>query len=60
LFWQVSLANYLQDEEFEISESTQSMLACDDLRERKPFQFRPFNKLKEKSLLKKLFKRKKK
>ena len=51
--------NYLQDEEFEISESIKSMLACDDFRERKPFQFRPFKKLKEKSLLKKLFKRKK-
>jgi len=50
---------YLQDEEFEISESTKSMLTCDDFRERKPFQFRPFKKLKEKSLLKKLFKRKK-
>jgi penicillin-binding protein 1A len=51
---------YLQDEEFEISESTKSMLTCDDFRERKPFQFKPFKKLKEKSLLKKLFKRKKK
>jgi penicillin-binding protein 1A len=51
--------NYLQDEEFEISESTKSMLECDDFRERKPFQFRPFKKLKEKSLLKKLFNRKK-
>jgi hypothetical protein len=52
--------DYLQDEIFEISESTKSMLTCDDFRERKPFQFRPFKKLKEKSLLKKLFKRKKK
>jgi penicillin-binding protein 1A len=50
----------LQNEEFEISESTKDMLTCDDFRERKPFQFRPFKKLKEKSLLKKLFKRKKK
>jgi hypothetical protein len=48
---------YLKDEEFEISESTKSMLTCDDFRERKPFQFRPFKKLKEKSLLKRLFKR---
>lgn len=53
-FW-----DYLQHEEFQISESTKSMLTCDDFRERKPFQFRPFKKLKEKSLLKKLFKRKK-
>jgi penicillin-binding protein 1A len=52
--------NHLQYEEFEISESTKRMLTCDDFRERKPFQFRPFKKLKEKSLLKKLFKRKKK
>jgi penicillin-binding protein 1A len=50
--------DYLQYEEFEISESTKSMLTCDDFRERKPFQFRPFKKLKEKSLLKRLFKRK--
>ena len=50
----------MQDEEFEISESTKSMLTCDDFRERKPFQFKPFKKLKEKSLLKKLFKRKEK
>jgi hypothetical protein len=52
--------NYLQDAEFEISESTKSLLSCDDFRDRKPFQFRPFKKLKEKSLLKRLFKRKKK
>ena len=51
--------DYLQDEEFETSESTKSLLECDDFRERKPFQFRPFKKLKEKSLLKRLFKRKK-
>jgi penicillin-binding protein 1A len=50
--------HYLQDEEFEISESVKSMLTCDDFRERRPFQFRPFKKLKEKSLLKRLFKRK--
>jgi len=54
-FWE-----YLQDEAFEISEPTKDLLDCDDFRERKPFQFRPFKKLKEKSLLKKLFKRKKK
>jgi penicillin-binding protein 1A len=51
---------YLQNEEFEISESTKRMLACDDFRERKPFRFRPFKKLKEKSLLKRLFRRKNK
>lgn len=51
--------NYLREEEFEISESTKIMLTCDDFRERKPFKFRPFKKLKEKSLLKRLFKRKK-
>ncbi len=50
--------NHLQDEEFEISESTKSILDCDDFRERKPFQFRPFKKLKEKSLLKRWLKRK--
>ena len=50
---------YLQNEVFAITESTKSILACDDFRERKPFQFRPFKKLKEKSLLKRLFKRKK-
>ena len=51
--------DYLQDEEFEISESIKNMLTCDDFRKRRPFQFRPFKKLKEKSLLKRLFKRKK-
>ncbi len=50
--------HYLQNEEFGISESIKSMLKCDDFRERRPFLFRPFKTLKEKSFLKKLFKRK--
>lgn len=49
---------YLKYEEFDISESVKSMMACDDFRERKPFLFRPFKKLKEKSFLKRLFKKK--
>jgi penicillin-binding protein 1A len=50
---------YLQDEKFEISEAVRDLLSCDDFRERRPFRFRPFKKLKEKSLLKRLFRRKK-
>ncbi len=51
--------SYLQDEAFDISETTLDLLSCDDFRERRPFRFKPFKKLKEKSLLKRLFKRKK-
>ncbi len=49
----------LQDEVFEISPDTQNQLLCDDFREKKPFQFKPFEALKEKGLFKNLFKRKK-
>ena len=51
---------YLKDEQFGISGSVNDLLSCDDFRERKPFRFRPFKKLKEKSFLKRLFRRKKK
>ena len=49
----------LQDDTFEISTTTQNQLMCDDFREKKPFQFKPFESLKEKKFFKKLFRRKK-
>ncbi len=50
---------YLQKEVFQISNSIRTQLMCEDFREKKPFQFKPFKKLKEKGLFKKLFRRKK-
>ena len=49
----------LLDDTFEISTSVQNQLMCDDFREKRPFQFKPFESLKEKKLFKKLFRRKK-
>jgi penicillin-binding protein 1A len=51
---------HLQDSKFEISESTKRKLDCEEYREKKPFEFKPIKKLKEKALFKRLFKRKKK
>ncbi len=49
----------LQDERFTISETARSQLLCDDYREKRPFQFTPFEKLKESNFFRKLFRRKK-
>jgi len=49
----------LQEELFQISTTTQNQLMCDDFREKRPFQFKPFQKLKEKKFFKNLFRRKK-
>jgi len=49
----------LQKDTFSISENTRDQLKCEDFRERKPFQFRPFKVLKEKKPFQKLFRRKK-
>lgn len=50
----------LQNDTFEISESTKNLLVCEDFREKKPFEFKPFKVFKEKKPFKNLFKRKKK
>jgi len=50
----------LQNDTFEISESSKNLLACEDFREKKPFEFKPFKALKEKKPFKNLFKRKRK
>lgn len=50
----------LQNDTFAISSSIKDQLLCDDFSEKKPRQFRPFQKLKEKRPLRNLFKRKKK
>jgi len=47
----------LQDT-FLISEATRSQLMCEDYRERKPFEFKPFKTLKEKKPFRNLFRRK--
>ena len=47
-----------QKDTFLISETTRSQLMCEDYREKKPFEFRPFKKLKEKKPLRNLFRRK--
>lgn len=49
----------LQRDTFEISSAVRDQLVCDDFREKKPFQFKPFQKLREKKPLRNLFKRKK-
>jgi penicillin-binding protein 1A len=49
----------LQYDSFDISMSTQFKLICDDYREKEPLQFKPIQKLKERRLFKKLFRRKK-
>jgi len=50
----------LQEDTFAISSSIKEQLQCDDFREKKPRQFTPFQKLKEKKPLRNLFKRKRK
>jgi len=49
----------LKKDTFQISASTQDLLLCEDFLDKKPRQFRPIKKLKEKKLFKRLFKRKK-
>ncbi len=51
---------FLQKEVFKISTTTQNQLMCDDFREKRPFQFKPFKNLKEKKFFKNLFRRKRK
>ena len=48
----------LQEDTFRISTTTKEQLICDDFREKKPFQFKPFQKLKERKPFRKLFRRK--
>ncbi len=50
----------LRNDTFMISTSTKEQLQCDDFREKKPFQFKPFQKLKEKKPFRNLFKRRRK
>ena len=50
----------LKNDTFEISTSIKELLMCDDFSEKKPRQFRPIKKLKEKKIFKNLFRRKKK
>lgn len=50
----------LKNDTFEISESTRNLLACEDFREKKPFEFKPFKALKEKKPFKNLFRRRRK
>jgi len=49
-----------QADTFRISTTTKEQLQCDDFREKKPFLFKPFQKLKEKKPFRNLFKRKRK
>ncbi len=50
----------LKNDTFEISTSTKELLMCDDFSEKKPRQFKPIKRLKEKKIFKNLFRRKKK
>jgi len=50
----------LQDDTFQISTGTQELLMCDDYSAKKPRQFRPIKRLKEKKIFKNLFRRKRK
>ncbi len=50
----------LKNDTFEISTSTKELLMCDDFSEKKPRQFKPIKRLKEKRIFKNLFRRKKK
>jgi len=50
----------VKEDSFEISEATISQLMCEDFREKKPFEFKPFKALKEKKPFKNLFKRRRK
>jgi penicillin-binding protein 1A len=49
----------LQNDTFEISEATRELMICEDFREKKPFQFKPFKALKERKPFKNLFRRRK-
>ncbi|MEA3463037.1 MAG: penicillin-binding transpeptidase domain-containing protein, partial [Bacteroidota bacterium] len=50
----------LQEDTFAISIDVKNQLMCDDFSEKKPFKFKPFQKLREKKPLRNLFKRKRK
>jgi len=50
----------LQADTFRINITTKEQLQCDDFREKKPFLFKPFQKLKEQKPFRNLFKRKRK
>ena len=50
----------VKEDSFEISEATISQLMCEDFREKKPFEFKPFKILKEKKPFKNLFRRRRK
>ena len=50
----------LRADTFLISTSTKDQLMCDDFSEKKPRQFKPIKRLKEKKIFKNLFRRKKK
>jgi len=50
----------LRKDTFQISTSTRELLLCDDFTDKKPRQFRPIKKLKEKKIFKRLFRRKEK
>ena len=50
----------LQKDTFQIRADTKALLACDDYRDKKPLQFRPFRELKKQKIFKKLFRRKRK
>lgn len=52
--------NYLQRAVFQISDSARSQLMCEDFLEKKPSQFKPIKKLKERKLFKRLFKKRRK
>jgi penicillin-binding protein 1A len=52
--------NNLKNDTFRISTDIRDQLMCDDFRETKPFQFKPFKELKEKRIFKNLFRRKRK
>ncbi len=49
----------MKNDTFDIDSSIRDQLICEDFREKKPLQFKPFQKLKEKKPLRNLFKRKK-
>ena len=49
---------YLDENEFQISQTTREVLDCEDYRERKPFRFRPLEVIRETGFFKRLFRRK--
>ena len=51
---------YLQNEVFQISDSTRNQLMCEDFMEKKPSHFEPIKKLKEKKFFKRLFRKRRK